>query len=199
MPWPERVDRVGGVADQGEARLNDGFDAHQAQRKAAAGVTSRACRGGSRRLRRPARRGFGGSDELVGEGVGGRPDHRHVLVGQRQVGQHAILAEPLEGGVAVGLLAAEVGDHALFVVGRVAGADAGLAYPRVAAVGGDDQRASRRRPSARVRRRRVVDGEGGGAAGQIRVTLCWRLTVSHSSCCIRLDSTIQASSRRPQS
>ena len=80
-------------------------------------------------------------EQLVGEGVGRRPHHRHGAPGQGQPGEHTVGAEPLEGHPVIGALADEVRHHTALAVRLDRGLDPGtFAHPGVAPVRTDHQR-----------------------------------------------------------
>jgi len=69
-----------------------------------------------------------------------RPDDGNAVPGKRQVSKYAVVAEPLEGCIAMRFLRRKIGDHALFSVRRIDGYQAGrLPNPGIPAVGTDQQ------------------------------------------------------------
>ena len=106
------------IAHQGQARRNSLRHTHQAQGE---GRRWRQARQTSKHLvagfANPVAKQLGGKRaQGVGVGIGRRPHDGDSIPRQRQVGQHAIIPEPLEGTVPVRSFGSKVGHDPLLAV-----------------------------------------------------------------------------------
>jgi hypothetical protein len=147
---------VRGIADQRHARFDQLIEIKQAQGKGGGrgdqtklskGVLARFLNAAAEFVRRQRH-------QLLRQGIEGRPDDGNAVAGQRQVGEDAVLPEPLVSAVAVRLFRCEIGHHAVLSIGAWTGFDAGLrTHPGIAPVGADNQLGAQRAA--------ILQGQGG--------------------------------------
>jgi hypothetical protein len=155
----------------------------------ASGAAESRLRGDQLQRAEPVIAGFGDARTSVGRversssrpwSSGRRPDHRHAIAGQRQPGQHAVGAEPLERPAAMRLFAARSWRPRR--AGRKGSKRTSIPGLRPASMSRRHRRpttsrAKSVRPSSSVSRAASGPGQACGRAGQSRVRLPWRLTV----------------------